>query len=129
MSTTKPVIVLVPGAWHSPIHFTPLTERLEAAGYTVKSIDLPSVTWSTRSVLPPESFDDDVQAIRAVVEEAVAHGEDVLVLGHSYGSMPKMTAVKGLDRKSREQQGKKGGVVSLVFCCSFALPEGESPVV
>ena len=127
MSTAKkPVIVLVPGAWHSPIHFSPMTKLLQGAGYTVAGVDLPSVTWSTRNAPPPDSFDDDVQAVRTVILENAERGEDVLVLSHSYGSLPKMTAVKGLDKKTREAEGKKGGVVHLVFCASFALPEGES---
>ena len=40
MSQAKPYIVIVPGAWHSPVYFQELTAVLEKAGYPAKSIQL-----------------------------------------------------------------------------------------
>lgn len=40
---TKPVIVIVHGAWHVPASYDKLTKGLEAAGYEVHVPRLPSM--------------------------------------------------------------------------------------
>lgn len=43
MVATLPTIVLVPGAWHSPIHYQYLLKELEKAGSPIVSSPLPSL--------------------------------------------------------------------------------------
>jgi len=53
-------------------------------------------------------------------------GKDAVVLLHSYGGIPGSAALKGLGKAGRAKASKHGGVVRLVYVCSFALREGES---
>lgn len=119
---TKPVIVFVPGAWHPPTAFDPVTKRLEAAGYETKGVHLASVG----AAEPLKDFQPDVDAIQAVIKSSVNEGKDVLLVVHSYGGVVGGQAVEGLDKASREKEGKKGGISHLYYCCAFALPEGVS---
>lgn len=119
---TKPVIVLVPGAWHPPAAFDPVTKLLDAAGYETKGVTLASVG----AAEPLTDFQPDVDAIQAVIKPVVDEGKDVLLVVHSYGGMVGSEAVRGLDKASREKEDKKGGISHMYFCCAFALPEGVS---
>ncbi|KPI38951.1 uncharacterized protein AB675_4500 [Cyphellophora attinorum] len=111
MSTTeKPAILLVPGAWHPPTAFAPLTKYLESNGYPV--VPLPLATVGAPDPLP--NYDQDVSLIR---EAILKHGPSVVVLTHSYGGLPGASACKGLP---------DGAVSHFIFCCSFALPVGVS---
>src|SRR5690242_14165031 len=107
---TKPTIVAVHGAWHSPECWQPLTEILQTHGYSVRAVALPSVV--DEGAQPPSDPRDDIAAVREAIL-AVLEGSDVLVVPHSYGGIPTTSAVKGLDRKSRLAQGKATSVVGL----------------
>ncbi|KAB2575849.1 putative prolyl aminopeptidase protein [Lasiodiplodia theobromae] len=117
MAVTKPHIVIVPGGWHSPKHFAPTTELLEAAGYTVHGVNLASVNASP----PLTDWRPDVAAIRSTIEAAIGpDNNDVVVVMHSYGGLPTQDAIKGLNKASR----RRGGVVRLVFIAAFLADEG-----
>ncbi|RMZ80862.1 hypothetical protein DV737_g2777, partial [Chaetothyriales sp. CBS 132003] len=120
--STKPAIVFVPGAWHSPDGFKLVMDSLEAAGYETKGVHLPSVGAS----VPLKSFDPDVEAIQAAIKDFADQGKDVVLVVHSYGGITGSQAVKGLDKATREKEGQKGGVSHIFFCCAFALPENTS---
>ena len=126
-TTTKPQILLVPGAWHGPSAFAPTTRLLEAAGYTVHGIELASVTWSDAGKPAPSGSEDDSAIIRTKLEDLVDNqGLSVVVLCHSYGGMAVMPALRGFSQRERSAAGKKGGVTFLIYCCAFALPNGVS---
>ncbi|KAK0247377.1 hypothetical protein LTS09_017491 [Friedmanniomyces endolithicus] len=59
--THRPNIVIVPGAWHfGSKHFKLLTERLQAAGYNVNPLDMPS----TGDNPPLTGWKDDTRTLR-----------------------------------------------------------------
>ncbi len=116
--SSKPSIVLVPGAWHPPTAFSPLTKYLEANGYDVHPVALPSVGSSP----PQPNFDADVSAISSKLTKLADAGKDIVVLSHSYGGIPGSSAIKGLLKSDR----KSGGVIHKIYCSSFALPVGAS---
>lgn len=118
MSTTKPTIVFVTGAWHLPHLYAPLIDPLKAAGYSVLAPSLPSVGGIY------DDFIEDVNVVREAVQSAIDKGNDVVVLMHSSGGVIGSEAVAGLSK--REQPTGKHGVVRLVFLCAFALPEQVS---
>ncbi|OAG42622.1 hypothetical protein AYO21_03207 [Fonsecaea monophora] len=121
--SSKPVIVFVPGAWHVPETFYLVVGELEAAGYETRGVKLASVG----SPEPLKDFQPDVEAIQQVLRPIIEdEGKEVLLVVHSYGGVVGNEAVKGLDKASREKEGKKGGVSHIYFCCAFALPEGVS---
>ena len=98
--TDAPTVVLVHGAWHGAWCWDKVVAGLDAAGVPVAAVDLPLT-----------SFDDDMSATRAAIDEV---GGPVVLCGHSYGG-----AVI-------TQAGDHPSVGHLVYVCAFALDEGES---
>ena len=111
---SKPVFVFVPGAWHAPDVFSPVMEQLDAAGYNSVGVTLPSVG----AEAPLKDFEPDVEAVRTALSKVLDSGDDVVLVMHSYGSIPACEATKGMSGK--------GKIRRLVFCCAFVLPEGSS---
>src|SRR6202453_2226253 len=99
--TTQPNIVLVHGAWADGTSWSPVIERLQAAGYNV-----------TAPQFPETSLAADVARLRQVLDRQ--DGPTVLA-GHSYGGQI-MTSL-GADAPN---------VVGLVYVAAFGLDEGES---
>lgn len=120
MTSSKPTIVFVPGAWHSPEGYQDVISNLEPHGYKCVGIDLPTVGANP----PKQDFNPDRDAISKAITDAAENGEDVVVVMHSYGGFPGTEAVKGLTRKDREGKGQNGGVVRLVYLTAFMVPEG-----
>lgn len=126
---TKPTIVCVPGAWHTPEIYDTVLHIVEQHGYPTLRLPLPSVNPSQTS--PPlslPSFDEDVKAIRDCLTKLIVDEEkDAILVTHSYTGMPGSEAPVGLGKKERAEKGLKGGVVRLVFIMAFAMPEGFQP--
>ncbi|KAF2160578.1 hypothetical protein M409DRAFT_59835 [Zasmidium cellare ATCC 36951] len=115
-------IIFVPGAWHPASCWDKVAKHLEQAGFNTDLVDLPSVG-------PPEhlkGFEPDVEEVRRHVIAAGDAGQKVVLVCHSYGGLPTTQSVEGLDLKTRQTRGQPGGIVHLVYCCSFVIPEGES---
>lgn len=122
MSEEKPYIALVPGAWHSPIHYQELLDLFESAGYPTKSVQLPSVGSPDPK---KESVTGDAAAIREkLLLPLIEDGKDVVLLMHSYGGCPGAAAATGLSKTEREENG--GGIIGLVFIAAFLAQEGDS---
>lgn len=117
-----PIIVFVPGAWHKVSQYSDVITRLEKAGYEVHGADYPS----TGSNPTNSTFEPDIKAIAGVIEKLADRGDDVLVAVHSAAGILAGEAVQGLSKTDRERNGKKGGVVKLVYIAAFAAVEGTS---
>ncbi|KAK8022081.1 prolyl aminopeptidase protein [Apiospora rasikravindrae] len=119
MSAEQPTVVLVPGAWTAPEAYHKLRNALEAKAFTVH---VPALPTNNGHRPPDSSFDDDVQAVRRLVQKLVKDdGKEVIMLMHSYGGVVGTTALQGLTRKDREAQGLPGGVVHLLYAAAFLL--------
>jgi hypothetical protein len=119
-----PTIVLIPGAWHVPQHYTPLIDSLKTHKFDVVVNRLPSVGSKTPR---EESVARDADFIKDnLLIPIIDSGKEVLLLMHSYGGCPGADAAKGLSKKERQAAGKKGGIVGLVFMCAFVAAEGDS---
>lgn len=119
---SKPVIVIVPGAWHRPKHYQKVNDGLQKFQYEAVGVTLPSVD----SKPPLASWDKDAEAVRDVILASLNADKDVIVIAHSYGGVVMSEAVKGLGKKAREEQGLKAGVVRLIYMCAIAPQEGQS---
>jgi pimeloyl-ACP methyl ester carboxylesterase len=119
---SKPVIVIVPGAWHRPKHYQRINDGLQKFQYEAVGVTLPSVD----SKPPLTSWDKDAKAAREVILKSLDAGKDVIVIAHSYGGVVMSEAVKGLGKKAREEQGLRAGVVRLIYMCAIAPQEGQS---
>jgi hypothetical protein len=119
---SKPQIVLVPGAWHAPVHMATLAAKLDAHGYTIHTQQMPSVG----SPNPPEDLSEDAAALHAMAEKAIGTDNDVVVICHSWGGMVTGSGLVGLSKKEREAEGKQGGVVSLGYIAAMLMEEGTN---
>lgn len=113
MAQNNTTILYIPGAWHPASTFRPVSNLLTRAGYTVHLIDLPSV--GPQEHLP--DFSADVSRVREYIRKEVDAGRELVLVGHSYGSIPMCEAARGFS---------EGRVRHLVFCCAFIVDEGES---
>ncbi|KAL3444150.1 alpha/beta-hydrolase [Aspergillus insuetus] len=116
-------IVLIPGAWHTPAHYSEFTTALRALGHEVHVPRLPSLNGAR----PPNAdLETDSDLIRTYVESLASAGRLITVLMHSYGGQVGTNALEGLGAKTRVAQGLPGGVVGLVYIAAAALTEGRS---
>jgi pimeloyl-ACP methyl ester carboxylesterase len=121
----KPVLVLVHGAWHSPAHFKPLKGYLEGVGYNCVPVKLPSVIQNEGDDVPT-SLELDIHEVRSTVLKVLDSGNNAVVLAHSYGGLPTMSALEGLDQKSRVNAGYTNCVEAIACIAAFVLPVGTS---
>ncbi|KAI1869004.1 hypothetical protein JX265_006983 [Neoarthrinium moseri] len=116
---SKPVFVLLHGAWHTPKCWDRLIAELDGLGYRSVAPALPS---SNADPLPPDWL-ADVETIRETVS-ALVNEHDTVIVTHSFSGMTGGTALKGLDKQTCASQGLKGGVIRLIYIAAFLVPEG-----
>ena len=117
----KPALVFVPGFWEGPSVFDDVSEKLQAHGYSTAYAPLASTGHASPG--NPTTL-DDVQHIRGVIEPLVEEGKELVLVCHSAGGFLGSAAMKDLSLKTRAEDGKKGGVVKLVFLTAGLGPEG-----
>jgi pimeloyl-ACP methyl ester carboxylesterase len=99
-ATTKPVIVLVHGAWADGSSWDKVMPLLQAKGYNVVAVHLPMTSTA-----------DDVAATTRAIEQ---QSGDVVLVAHSYGG------------NVISQAGNNPKVKALVYVAAFGLDDGES---
>ncbi|KAI1621738.1 Alpha/beta hydrolase fold-1 [Exophiala viscosa] len=119
---TKPVIYMLHGAWHSPAYFVTVKSMFEARGYKVISPQVPT----SGAVPPTKTLYDDADFVRGELEPLIEHGQDVVLVMHSYGGVVGTQAAAGLGKAERQNRGLKGGIVHLFYACSFIVALGQS---
>ena len=122
MSSSKPTILLIPGAWHQGESWEPVTSLLRGQGYPVEPVTLPSAGGP-----PTSTVQDDAEHIRKThLDDLIAQGRDVVIVMHSYSGVPGTECVKGLAKKDLAAQGNPGGVIALVYVTCYLLEGGKS---
>ncbi|KAF2651493.1 alpha/beta-hydrolase [Lophiostoma macrostomum CBS 122681] len=121
--SSKPTVLFIHGSWHTPKHFERVISHCENAGYTALCPLQPSV-----GQIPPIGLLEDAQCIRSELSRLIDEdGKEVIVVAHSYGGV---VATQALDKnfaiKERQEEGKHGGILNLVYMCAFILPLGLS---
>ncbi|KAJ5945753.1 alpha/beta-hydrolase [Penicillium verhagenii] len=119
---SKPVIVIVPGAWHRPKHYQKLINALAVIGYEAVGVTMPSVDSSP----PLPTWEQDAAEVRRVIMEYLDAGRDVITIAHSFGGVAMSEAVKGLGRDARNKQGFSAAVVRLVYMCAVMMPKDQN---
>lgn len=117
---SKPVFVLLHGAWHSPRCWDRLVAALDNSGYTSVTPGLP--TSSPTPVLP--DWNRDIDTIRETVLKLAENDHNIVVVMHSFSGMTGGTALESLRKEYRAAKGMKGGVIRLVYIAAFIAPEG-----
>ncbi|KAK3168974.1 hypothetical protein OEA41_005422 [Lepraria neglecta] len=117
----RPTIVFVPGAFHTSVHFEPISAVLNQASFPTTTVELPTTAQATTA-----SYRDDVYAIRSVLERLVEEdGKEVLLALHSYGGVPGCQTVSGLERSKRKAEGRPGGVIHVLFIAALLVEQGQ----
>lgn len=124
LAENKPVVILAPAAWHSPVHYAEYLEQLNVAGYSTVSQRLPSCD----SPFPrDQSVAVDAAFIgRNLLMPLINAGRRVVLVMHSYSGGPGAMAAKGLSVAERSAAGKPGGIIGLIFIAAFIAKEGQS---
>ncbi|KAJ3548922.1 hypothetical protein NM208_g759 [Fusarium decemcellulare] len=128
MTSSKPVIALVPGAFLGAGPYASFAEVLRAKGHIVDVITLPSAgDLSSKTTSTPEwkdlankTVDCDVQAIHDALVPYFERGQRVLMVGHSYGSIPAMLSIEGQTITERTTNKLQGGIMGYVNIAGFA---------
>ena len=108
MDTPRPTLLLVHGAWHGSWCWDPVQQLLTESGWTVQTIDLPTVHHADKIGMHMQKDAD------AVAEAIAAIDGDVVVVAHSYAGVPV------------SQGAASPKVRHIVFIAAFALDVGES---
>lgn len=109
---SKPVFVLVPGNFLPPAYYSHTAKQLESHGFETRLVTIPS----TGSDHLLTSNEPDIRAIRQVLEELSNSERNIIIVAHSYGSIPTCEAAQGFKR-----------VIRLIFVAAWLLQEGENP--
>lgn len=123
MSTSKPEVVFIHGAWSPPSSYARFTDLLESRGFTVHIPELSSLN-GTRP--PTGNLTTDSAQIRACVTDLADAGRSVIVLMHSYGGHVGTNSLTGLGIETRRQNNLPGGVERLVYIAAAAHNVGEN---
>lgn len=125
MTSSKPTILLIPGSFcPSALIWDAVIDKLHHAGFDSLAVELPTV--SPPSTAVPKTMADDAAHIHGVIEALANDGKHVLVVMHSYGGIPGTQAVEGLTKKERQERGKDGGVMGMVYVTSLLINAGEN---
>lgn len=122
MTTPKPTVLLIPGAWHQGSTFEPVANILRAQGYEAETITLPSAGGPASTT----TYDDAEYIQNTYLKPLVGQEKEVVLVMHSYAGVPGTECVRGFARKYITAQGKKGGVISLIYQAAFVVPSGAS---
>ncbi|KAK3938156.1 Alpha/beta hydrolase fold-1 [Diplogelasinospora grovesii] len=117
----KPVIVLVHGAWHRPLHYNNLISPLKDAGFTVVAPANASAGYDDS--VAGKTHLDDVAVVHAAMKPHLDAGKEIVVVCHSYGGLVGTDSTAGNTLEERKAQGLKGGVRSIIYIAAFALPQ------
>jgi alpha-beta hydrolase superfamily lysophospholipase len=118
MTSQKPTILIVHGAWHYPSHYSPLMNELEALNYTVPCPQPRTLGSDTHGRTPA----DEIVLIRQMASDMFEKGHEVVLVGHSYGGIPACAATEGFTTQQRAAQGSSGEFKAIVFLAAFAIP-------
>ena len=126
----RPVVFIIHGAWHRPLHMQPLISKLNEKGYEAVCHQNPTgdnpPTVETTPDSPQTQYglaEDAAFASSNLVELIERQKRLVFVLCHSWGGMVCSEAVvKEFSAAERNGRGEQGGVVGLLYMCAYLIP-------
>ncbi|KAJ4268997.1 hypothetical protein NW762_003069 [Fusarium torreyae] len=128
MSQTKPIIAIVPGGFCKPDIYEDVGNALRDDGFTViiptltVTRNLPSKDASHPEFkeLAKKGLLDDVEEIHAKLAPSFDQGLEVVIFGHSYGSLPALLALQHHTVNERKAKGLPGGIKAYSAIAGFA---------
>jgi hypothetical protein len=121
----KPTVVICPGAWPVIKAFGPIIELLEAGGYPTQCVDFSE--YRTQPFADETSINPDCAYLRTkILIPLMNEGTEIILLMHSYGGVYGASSLEALSREGRSSDGRKGGIIALVFVAAFICLTGAS---
>ncbi|KAI6749639.1 hypothetical protein HG530_015053 [Fusarium avenaceum] len=117
-------VVVIPGSFAPPSMYDSLVESLSRNGIQSEVVGLPSV--GRQQDMLPATMVDDVEEIVSVVEKMLEQDRETVILTHSYAGVPGTQSLEKLSCKTRQAEGKKGGVGKIIYMSAVVLPVGGS---
>ncbi|KAI1088812.1 alpha/beta-hydrolase [Rostrohypoxylon terebratum] len=117
----KPVIVLLHGAWHIPLHYRALIDRLRVSGYTVFAPY--QVTTGYDDSINDKTYVDSTNQIRDYLRPLLGQGRKIVIVAHSAGGIVATGAAIGSTLEDRSSQGLQGGIVGIVYISALIEPQ------
>ncbi|KAM0226655.1 hypothetical protein ACHAP5_012361 [Fusarium lateritium] len=124
MAATKPIIVLVHGAWQTAAQWQLLAEGLTTNGFTVLKPQ-GSSSGTDVTAIRGKTYLDDVAVIHTTIKPHLAAGREIIIVCHSYGGIPASAAAEGHQIHERQKLGLSGGIKHIVYLAAFAFPARE----
>jgi pimeloyl-ACP methyl ester carboxylesterase len=116
MTESLPSIVVVPGAYHQPLHYASFMELLLKNGF----VDVVASRLASAALDPPEeAFADDVRLLRTEITQRLDAGQNLVILAHSYGGVVTTEALVGMP-------GALERVKGIIFLSALVPETGES---
>ncbi|KAG2414366.1 hypothetical protein HFD88_003557 [Aspergillus terreus] len=119
MTSEKPIIVIIPGAFHKPIHYRKISKPLQSDGYEV--LEFSHIVCGDK-VDPEKTFFDDAAEIRKKPIPLFDQGRHAVIMSHSYGSLPATASVEGQTVIEHAERGLVGGIVAVISIAGFVFP-------
>ncbi|KAI1461348.1 alpha/beta-hydrolase [Annulohypoxylon moriforme] len=120
MASQKPVVVIIHGAFFSPLHYRRLIEPLRSQGYVV--ISPPMTTTGLDDTVGGKTYVDDVKRLLELLTPYLDDGREVVVLGHSQGGIAASALTEGQTVEDRKARGSKGGIKAVIYLTALAIP-------
>ncbi|KAG8670410.1 hypothetical protein FPOAC1_009824 [Fusarium poae] len=129
MTQNKPLIVIVPGGFCSPDIYEDVANILREDGFTAKVIRLTTCgnvpienpTHDECKALADKGMLDDVKEIHDNIAKELDEGSEVVLFGHSYGSLVGLLAIEGYTLEERKAKGLAGGIKGYAAVAGFAF--------
>lgn len=129
---TKPVILIIHGAWFTPEIWQPFIQMLAEAGFEAHCPRLPTCgdkenpTGTFADCRPARAtFDDDVKVVRKKAIEIAATECPIIVLAHSYGGAVAADAIDG-ELCAHIRPPGTGGIIKLLLLSAWLPLKGSS---
>jgi pimeloyl-ACP methyl ester carboxylesterase len=121
MPPSKPIIVIIPGAFHRPSHYHDVIALLRALDFTVLSI--PLAVCGDTNISPLSTPADDVAALHTHLLPLLDAGHTAILVAHSYGSNVATLSLQSQSVPARARRNLPGGITGLISIAGFAFPE------
>ncbi|KAF1928920.1 uncharacterized protein M421DRAFT_92046 [Didymella exigua CBS 183.55] len=120
LATNKPALILVPDAFHRASVYDEVKAQLGAAGYGhISAVDLPS---GDNGIADVERTADN-NIVIGLLETRLKNGEDVILVGSSYGATAIMEAVEDFEDRSAifvpENTRGEGQILGLIMLSGY----------
>jgi predicted alpha/beta hydrolase len=128
MSQAKPVIAIVPGGFCGPQIYQDVASALRDDGFTVviptltttKDLSTKDPTSAEYKDFASKGLPDDVKEIHDSLASELDKGSEVVIFGHSYGSLPALISLEGQTVEERKAKGLSGGIKAYAAVSGFA---------